>query len=108
MGKNCSTSRGSLYSLCRCPRVRVSCPEKPTRLYDVAGLRQGANIPEYDVSPDGQQFIIAQPVGDAPPPTIRIVQNWFAKFRDREQNQRAKLAETNYIVLIRGIPVAKS
>jgi hypothetical protein len=49
-------------------------------------LSGGGNLSEYDVSPDGWQFIIAQPVGDLPRPSIRVVQNWYEEFRDREQN----------------------
>ena len=60
-------------------------PGEPIRLFDADALRGGANPPGYDVSPDGQQFIIARPVGDAPQPSIRIVQNWYEEFRDREQ-----------------------
>ena len=43
----------------------------------------------YDVSDDGQRFILAEPVGagaDTPEPSIRVVQNWFAEFRNREQD----------------------
>ena len=56
-------------------------PGKPTRLFDAAGL---SAAPGYDVSPDGQQFIIAEPVGDPPRPSIRVVQNWYEEFRGRE------------------------
>ncbi len=39
----------------------------------------------YDVSADGQRFILPEPVGgEAPEPSIRVVENWFAEFRDRE------------------------
>ncbi len=61
-------------------------PGKPTRLFDTAALEVGSAAPGYDVSPDGQQFIIAQPVGDAPQPAIRVVQNWYEEFRAREQD----------------------
>jgi serine/threonine-protein kinase len=60
-------------------------PGKPTRLFDIAGMEGGVNPPGYDISPDGRQFIIPQPVGDAPQPSIRVVQNWYEEFRDREQ-----------------------
>jgi len=38
----------------------------------------------YDVSADGQRFILTEPVGKASPPVIRVVQNWFAEFQDRK------------------------
>ena len=58
-----------------------------TRLFEHAGLRPGGNYAPYDVSADGQRFILAEPVGEggaAPVPSIRVVMNWFEEFRDRE------------------------
>jgi dipeptidyl aminopeptidase/acylaminoacyl peptidase len=43
-----------------------------------------APVPQYDVSADGQRFLVVEPVGGGP--SIRIVQNWFAEFKDREQD----------------------
>ena len=41
----------------------------------------------YDVTPDGERFVLVEPVEDeALEPRIRIVQNWYAEFRDREQD----------------------
>ena len=60
-----------------------------TRLFEHPGLRPGFNYAPYDVSADGQRFILAEPVAeaaDAPEPSIRVVQNWFAEFRDRQQD----------------------
>ncbi len=62
-----------------------------TRLFEHAGLRPGANYPSYDVSADGQRFILAEPVGEAaeaPEPSIRVVMNWYEEFRDREGGVR--------------------
>ena len=58
-----------------------------TRLFEHPGLRPGGNYAPYDVSADGQRFILAEPVGEggaAPVPSIRVVMNWFEEFRDRE------------------------
>ena len=40
----------------------------------------------YDVSPDGQRFVLREPVaeGDSPP-AIHVVQNWYEAFRERGQ-----------------------
>ena len=60
-----------------------------TRLFEHPGLREGFNYAPYDVSADGQRFILAAPVGEgaeAPEPSIRVVQNWYEEFRDREQD----------------------
>ena len=44
--------------------------------------------PQYDVSADGQRFIIATRVeaGPGAKPMIRVVQTWVEQFRDREQD----------------------
>ena len=60
-----------------------------TRLFEHPGLRDGFNYAPYDVSADGQRFILAEPVGEsaeAPEPSIRVVENWFEEFRGRQQN----------------------
>jgi hypothetical protein len=38
----------------------------------------------YDVAADGKRFVMIEPVGPVPRLTIRVVQNWFAEFRDRK------------------------
>ena len=46
----------------------------------------GGGGPGYDVSADGQRFVVVEtlePV-EAEPPSIRVVQNWFAEFEDRQ------------------------
>ena len=60
-----------------------------TRLFEHPGLRSVGNYAPYDVSADGQRFILAEPVGegaDAPEPSIRVVMNWYEEFRGREQD----------------------
>ncbi len=43
----------------------------------------------YDVAADGERFVTISPVEDADeeaaPPTIRVVENWYEEYRDREQ-----------------------
>ena len=42
----------------------------------------------YDVSADGQRFLTIAPVEkgeEEAPPKIRIVQNWYEEFRNRER-----------------------
>ena len=62
----------------------------PTELFEHAGLRPVLNYPNYDVSLDGQRFILPEPVGydetEAPQSTIRVVPNWYAEFKDRQQD----------------------
>ena len=63
-----------------------------TRLFKTIGTRAGrwGPYPQYDVSPDGQRFILAEPVGEGATsePSIRVVQNWFAEFRGRPDGVR--------------------
>ena len=42
--------------------------------------------PEYDVTPDGQHFVVFAPNPDAPAREIRVVLNWFEELRDRVPN----------------------
>ncbi len=59
-----------------------------TRLFEQPTLAGGPEdlYPQYDVSQDGQQFVFAQPVGEAKEPLIQVVQNWYEEFRDRDQD----------------------
>ena len=61
----------------------------PKPLFDSAGLRANIDLgPEYDVSGDGQRILLVEPAGDeaGKPRSIHVVQNWFAEFKDREQD----------------------
>ena len=40
----------------------------------------------YDVSTDGQHFVVVQPVGTGGQTHLTIVENWFAEFRNRQQD----------------------
>ena len=61
----------------------------PQKLFSSDGLvSQTGRELNYDVTPDGERFVLAEPVaeeGDLPEPKIRVVQNWYEEFRDREQ-----------------------
>ena len=55
---------------------------KPQLLFTVeSGLVNG-----YDVFPDGQRFLIPEPVEAAKPRGIRVVQNWSAAFAPKRAN----------------------
>lgn len=55
-----------------------------TRLFELPGeVVLGDGAAPYDVSADGQRFVVAEPAGEADEPSIRVVLNWFAEFRDR-------------------------
>ncbi len=54
----------------------------------ITPLFQHASLagPGYDVSADGQRFVVVETLEPevAEPPSIRVVQNWFAEFKDRQ------------------------
>ena len=58
----------------------------PSALFEHPSLKQANWDYQYNVSADGQRFVLAEPVGEAPKPSIRVVQNWYEEFRDRVQD----------------------
>ncbi len=61
-------------------------PGKPQRLFESGFLRGPPRRTNYDVFPDGQRFVTFAPHEDsaAASLSIRVVQNWYEEFRDRE------------------------
>ena len=57
----------------------------PRELFESEGL-DSPTVQYYDVSADGQRFILRELMEVDDPTVIRVVQNWFAEFRDREQD----------------------
>ncbi len=56
-----------------------------TPLFQHASFASGR---PYDVSADGQRFVVVEslePV-QAEPPSIRVTENWYEEFRDRERD----------------------
>ena len=45
----------------------------------------GSFAPQYDVSRDGQRFVLLEPVAQEKP-TLQVTLNWFEEFRGREQD----------------------
>jgi Tol biopolymer transport system component len=56
------------------------------RLLESGGFRTTWSSPRYDVSADRQRIVVREPVVAGVQSTIRIVQNWYEEFRDREQD----------------------
>ncbi len=58
-----------------------------TRLFKDASLKWNWPGHRYDVSSDGRQFVLVeQPETNTL--VVRVVQNWFAEFRDRQGEAR--------------------
>ena len=60
-------------------------PGATTRLFQDPNLRAAPDH-RYDVSRDGQRFVLVETIEseEAKAPSIHVVQNWFAEFRDRQ------------------------
>ena len=70
------------------PTFEASTPQK---LFDgeEIGMRFDTFSPTsnmYDVSADGQHFVVVRPVGAGGQTHLTIVENWFAEFRNRQQD----------------------
>jgi len=68
------------------PSLTVGSPEA---LFSAPGLAwQGNNFLGYDVTPEGDKFVLKETVetDTESQPVIRVVENWYEEFRDREQD----------------------
>jgi serine/threonine protein kinase len=56
---------------------------KPRVLFEGEYLPTPGTFPNYDVSPDGQRFLMIKPndAGDAAPAQINVVLNWFEELK---------------------------
>jgi serine/threonine-protein kinase len=58
---------------------------KPRMLFQGPYERTAATAPNYDVSPDGQRFLMLKPAdtGESAPTQINVVLNWFEELKSR-------------------------
>ena len=63
-------------------------PEKPPPLFE-AHLTQSAAFFQYDVTADGERFLLATTAGTAYPPLLNVVINWKWDWRDDWRTHRA-------------------
>jgi eukaryotic-like serine/threonine-protein kinase len=54
---------------------------KPRKLFEGPYNRSGAIWPNYDVSPDGQRFLMVKPPPRVPPTRINVVWNWSEELK---------------------------
>jgi Tol biopolymer transport system component/DNA-binding winged helix-turn-helix (wHTH) protein len=65
--------------------VPAFAPGTPAALFSHSAFANWVD-PNYDVSADGQRILVPETLGaQGPERMIRVVQNWFAEFRDRSQ-----------------------
>ena len=61
--------------------------ESPQVLFDHPGLLTGVGVdPRYDAANDGRRFVVRETLQGDKPISIHVVQNWYAEFKDREQD----------------------
>jgi hypothetical protein len=65
---------------------------RPQRLFESNNLQLGGVGHRYDVFPDGKRFLMINRDTDAAQGTVRIVQNWYEEFRDRERQEPSSSA----------------
>src|SRR5713101_222540 len=56
---------------------------KPRVLFEGPYLPTPATLPNYDVSPDGQRFLMLKPSEQAAPTQINVVLNWFEELKQK-------------------------
>ena len=80
-----STSRGTTLTVVSVDTSETFSARSRTPLFEHPSLANPF-YPQYDVSADGQRFIIPTPIEDTPgaKPMIRVVQNWAEEFRERD------------------------
>ena len=76
--------KDTLYTVAISTRPTFTMGET-TELFTSRDLDWVWQHPIYDVSLDGRRFVTVETIGQAPPDRIRIVQNWYEEFREREQ-----------------------
>ena len=88
----------------RRPQKNVSVSTRPSfwagaarRLVEHQSLT-ATSIQQYDVSADGQRFIVPELIEGAEP-VVRVVLNWHEEFRDPS---RTKFHKTTDVALVRG------
>jgi serine/threonine-protein kinase len=57
----------------------------PQVLFSVAGYRGARNRQQYDVTPDGQRFLMIKLLEDGTPPEAVYVEHWFTELRAKLQ-----------------------
>lgn len=65
--------------------IAVSVSTSPSFSIQSAAPLPGVSLGGYyDISPDSRRILLNEPVGETPERLIRVVQNWYEEFRDRD------------------------
>jgi len=72
---------GGRLNVVSVPRGATFNPGNPQVLFPLAGYRRARNRPQYDVSPDGQRFVMIRDRANAGGRGVVYVENWFSELR---------------------------
>ncbi len=56
---------------------------KPKVLFEGSYVPTPRSFPDYDVSPDGQRFLMLKSAEEATPTQINVVLNWFEELKQK-------------------------
>ena len=59
----------------------------PEPLFSIAGYRGARNRQQYDVSPDGQRFLMIKLLDDGQQAQAVYVENWFTELKAKLQTK---------------------
>ena len=59
-------------------------PGTAKALFSTSAVRTGGLANYYDVSADGQRFVVVQQAGAGEPPKLTVVENWIRQFPDQK------------------------
>jgi hypothetical protein len=66
-------------------------PDNPTKLFEGQQFASGQTGRIYDVSPDGQRFLMIKEMSQGgekpPPPVLTVVVNWTEELKQRLPNR---------------------
>ena len=78
-GRELFFESGGMLKVVTVPTGPTFTPGNPRTLFSLAGYRRARNRQQYDVSPDGQHFIMIRERGASTPPTAVYVEHWLAE-----------------------------
>ncbi len=78
-GRELFFESGGMLKVVNVPAGPTFTPGNPRTLFSLAGFRRTRNRQQYDVSPDGQRFIMIRERGATTAPTAVYVENWLVE-----------------------------
>ncbi|PYP77016.1 MAG: hypothetical protein DMD35_16910 [Gemmatimonadetes bacterium] len=80
-GRELFFESGGALKVVHVPPGPVFTPSNPTTLFSLAGYRRARNRQQYDVSPDGQRFLMIREQSGTANRGVVYVENWLTELR---------------------------